>query len=142
MHATEPRYPRPTGATDLARRATLGIGVAVVAVLAAQVLVDALGVDVGASGPTSPFAATPLVSSTIVSGAGATVVYAGLVRYTGRPVRNFVALSVVVFALLLLPAVLVAPSLGISPAGQAVLVGYHVLVAVPITAFLVGAVPR
>lgn len=90
----------------------------------------------------SPFAAGPLVGTTVVAGAAAAIVYAGVVRFTDRPVRNFAAVAVVVFALQLLPVFVVAPSFGVTPVGQAVLVIYHVLVAVPIVAFVTGAVQR
>lgn len=142
MATVHPRYPVAESAGTLARRATLGIGVAVIAVLLGQALVAALALNVGPSGSMSPFTAGPLIGTTVVAGAAASIVYAGLVRFTGSPVRNFAAVSVVVFTLQLLPVVVVAPSLGVTPVGQAVLVVYHVLVAVPIVAFVTGAVQR
>ena len=136
MTATEPRYALPNTGRGLARRTTLGVAVA--AVLIAQVAVTTLGLDVGATGAMSPFSAGPLVVATVVAGAGAAVVCAGLIRFTARPVRDFVAVSAVVFALQLLPVIAVAPSLGVTAVGQAVLVLYHVVVAVPIVAALLG----
>ena len=138
MTATEPRYALPNTGRGLARQTTLGVAVAVAAVLIAQVAVTALGLDVGATGAMSPFSAGPLVVATVVAGAGAAVVCAGLIRFTGRPVRNFVAVSAAVFGVQLIPVVTLAPSLGVTPVGQAVLVIYHVIVAVPIVAALLG----
>jgi hypothetical protein len=134
------RYPTPRTAVDLTRRTTLGVLVAVVALLLVRGLVDALAVDIGAAGPMSPFALTPLVSSTVVAGAGAAVAYAALDRLTERPVRNFVALAVVVFLGMLVPVVVVSPTLGVTAAGQVVLVVFHLVVAVPLVAFIAGAV--
>jgi hypothetical protein len=142
MATARTRYSLPSSAGGLARRATLGIGVAVLAVLVAQGIVDALALDVGVSGPMSPFAAGALVTSTVAAGAGAAVVYAGLVRFTDRPVRNFIAAAGVVFAVMLIPVIAFAPSLGVTTVGQAVLAVHHALVAVPIVAALVGAVSR
>jgi hypothetical protein len=142
MATARTRYSLPESGIGLARRTALGIGVAVVAVLVAQGIVDALALDVGASGPMSPFAAGALAASAVVAGAGAAVVYAGLVRYTDRPVRNFLAAAGAVFAVMLVPVLAFAPSLGVTPVGQAVLVAHHLVVAVPIAAFLIGAVSR
>ncbi len=142
MATSRKRYSLPSSGSGLARRAALGVAVAVIAVLVAQGVVDALALDVGAAGPTSPFTAGPLVASTVVAGAGAAVVYAGLVRFTDRPVRNFLAAAGVVFAVMLIPVIAFAPSLGVTPVGQAVLVIHHVLVAVPIVAFLIGTASR
>ena len=139
MATARTRYSLPESGIGLARRTALGIGVAVVAVLVAQGIVDALALDVGVSGPMSPFAAGALA---VVAGAGAAVVYAGLVRYTDRPVRNFLAAAGAVFAVMLVPVLAFAPSLGVTPVGQAVLVAHHLVVAVPIAAFLIGAVSR
>jgi len=47
-----------------------------------------------------------------------------------------------VFTLQLVPVFTFAPAFGVTPLGQWVLVLYHVLVAVPIVAFVTGAVPR
>lgn len=142
MTATYTRYPVPKTASNLARRTALGTGVAVVSVLVVQALVEGLNVGVGASGPMSPFAVGPLVGTTIVAGAAAAIVYAGLVRFTNRPTRNFAVVAVAVFALQLVPVFALAPSLGVTQIGQAVLVLYHVLVAVPIVAFVTGTVLR
>jgi hypothetical protein len=142
MTTKQTRYPIPDSGRDLARRTGLGTGVAVIAVLAAQAVVDALALEVGASGPMSPFTAGPLVSATVAAGAGAAVVYALLVRFTDTPVRNFVGAAGVAFVLQLLPVFLFAPSLGVTPVGQAVLVVHHAVVAIPIVAFLIDFVPR
>lgn len=142
MATDRPRYSLPTSAPDLARRTTVGVGIAVAAVLVAQALVDAFAVDVGGDGAMSPFAAGPLVGTTVVAGAAAAVVYAGVIRFTDRPMRNFLLLAGVAFALQLVPVVAFAPSLDVTPLGQAVLVAYHVLVAVPLVVSLLGAFPR
>lgn len=138
MATTRSRYVRPSTGGGLARRTALGVGVAVLAVLLAQGLVTLIGLNVGETGAMTPFATAPLVASSALAGAGAALVYAGLVRFTDRPVRNFVAASSVVFALLLVPVVAFAPSLGVTAVGQVVLVIYHVLVAVPIVGALIG----
>jgi peptidoglycan/LPS O-acetylase OafA/YrhL len=140
METNESRYPRPETGGALARRTALGVLVAVVAVLLAQAVVDALAIDVGAPETMSPFAAGPLVGTTVVAGIGAAVAYAAMVRFTERPVRNFLAVSVGVFAFMLVPVALFTPEMGITPAGQGVLVLYHVLVAVPLVSLVAGAI--
>ena len=136
------RYSIPTEPKELTSRTATGVFVAIVAVLLTQAMVNALGVDVGATGEMSPFSAAPLVGSTIVAGVGAAVTYAGLVRLTARPVRNFVALSTVVFIVMLVPVAVVTPTMDITLTGQAILVLYHLLVAVPLVAFIIGATSR
>jgi hypothetical protein len=134
------RYPVPRAGRTLAIRTALGVFVAIIALLIMQTLVDTLAIDVGDSDAMSPFAAGPLIGTTIVAGVGAALVYAGLVRFTDRPVRNFVALAAAVFVFMLGPVAFVTPSIGVTPTGQAVLVLYHLLVAVPIVAFIIGVV--
>lgn len=133
------QYPVPETSGGLARRTASGVFLAVVLVLLAQALVDALGIDVGATGSMSPFAAGPLIGATVVAGAGAAIAYAAVVTFTDQPVRNFVAIAAVVFVGMLVP-VFVAPPEGITTVGQGILVLYHALVAVPLVAFIVGAV--
>lgn len=140
METATTRYPIPTGAGDLARRTTVGVLTAVVATLLTRAIAGTLAIDLGATGAMTPFAAVPLVASAVFAGAGAAVAYAALVRLTERPVRNFVLLAGVVFVGMLLPVVLFAPALGVTTAGQALLVVLHVTVAVPLTAFVIGAV--
>jgi hypothetical protein len=134
------RYPVATTGGQLARRTAGGVLVGVVAALVVSGIVTALGLDLGVSGAQSPFGAVPIVMSTVVSGVGAAVAYAALARLTDRPVRNFTALSAVVFVAMLLPVFGVAPSLGLTAIGQGALVLIHVAVAVPLVAFVVGAV--
>ncbi|TQQ79335.1 hypothetical protein EGH24_11940 [Halonotius terrestris] len=134
------RYPVPESGVALARRTTLGVVVAIVALLLTQAIVTALGIDVGASGEMSPFAAGPLIGTTLVSGIGAAVVYTVVAKFTDKPARNFIAVAVGVFVLMLVPVAVVSPSMGVTAAGQAILVLYHVLVAVPLVAFIIGAV--
>lgn len=140
MDATPTRYPLPSGAADLARRTAVGVLVAVVAALLVDAVVAALSLPVGPSGATSPFASVPIVTSTVVAGAGAAVAYAVLIRVTAQPVRNFAVLAAVVFLGMLVPVVVVTPTLGVTTVGQVVLVVLHLVVAVPITAVVVGAV--
>jgi peptidoglycan/LPS O-acetylase OafA/YrhL len=78
--------------------------------------------------------------SSVAAGVGAAGAYAALDRLTSRPVRNFVALSVLVFLGMLIPVVTVTPSQGVSPIGQAVLVTPLAVVAVPLVAFVTGTV--
>lgn len=140
MDQTNARFPVAKTAGALSRRTAVGVGVAIVALLVTQALVDAVGVELGASGPMSPFASAPLVGATIVAGVGATIAYAATVKLTNRPVRNFVVISGGAFAVMLVPVVLVTPSMGMTPAGQGLLVLYHLLVAVPLVGFIIGAV--
>ena len=140
MAQTNVRLAVPRTGRALARRTTVGVGVALLAVLLTQAVVDALAVDVGTTGPMSPFAAAPLIGTTIVAGIGAAGAYAVMTTVTDSPARNFVVLAVGVFVLMLLPVALVTPSMGVTPVGQAILVLYHLLVAVPIVAFVVGAI--
>jgi peptidoglycan/LPS O-acetylase OafA/YrhL len=140
MEQTNVRFPVPRTGTVLARRTAAGVGVAIVGLLVVQAIVDALNVELGASGPMTPFAAPPLIGTTIVAGVGAAIAYAAMVKFTNRPVRNFVAVAVIVFAVMLVPVLLVTPSMGITPAGKGLLVLYHLLVAVPLVGFIIGAV--
>ena len=133
------RYPVARTGSTLARRTTVGVSLAVVLVLAVQALVDEVGVEVGATGAMSPFAAGPLVAAIVAAGIGAAVVYAVAVKRTARPVRTFALIAAGVFVLMLAP-VFLAPPEGITATGQAVLVLYHVLVAVPLVTFVTGAV--
>lgn len=139
MEITSTRYPVAANASSLVRRTTAGVVVAVVASLLVLGIVTLLGLDLGVPGPNSPFAVAPTIAGTVFAGAGAAVAYAVLARYTARPTRNFLALAGVVFAAMLLPILVVAPSMGVSPVGQAVLVLVHAVVAVPIVAALIGA---
>jgi hypothetical protein len=134
------RYPASTTPNELLHRTTFGVLVAVLGVLLAQGVVDLLALDVGTTGANSPFSAIPLVGSVVAAGAGAAVVYAGLVRFTERPTRNFLVVAAAVFAAMLVPVAVAAPGLGVTATGQAVLVVYHVVVAVPLVAFVTGAV--
>lgn len=134
------RYTRPETAGDLARQTTVGVLVAVVLALIIRAVALGIGVVLGPTGPTSPFASLPLVMTTVVAGVGAAVAYAVLDRSTARPVRNFLALAVVVFAGMLLPVVLFAPTLDVTPVGQMFLGVLHAVVAVPLVAFVIGAV--
>ena len=142
MAQATPQLPIPRAGTGLARRTTLGVLVAVVALLGTQAVVDATEIAVGATGAMSPFSAGALVGSAIVAGAGAALTYAAVDRFTARPVRNFVAIAAAVFLVMLVPVVAVAPAMGVTPIGQGLLVLYHLLVAVPLTAFVVGALAR
>jgi hypothetical protein len=140
MDQTGGRFTLPRNGSALARHTAAGVTVAIVVLLIAQALVDLVGIELGASGPMSPFAAVPLVGTTVVAGIGAAVVYAAVATLTDRPVRNFVAVGVVVFVVMLVPVVVVTPSMGLTPAGQGLLVLYHVLVAVSLVGFVIGAV--
>jgi len=134
------RYPVAATGGDLARRTTRGVFVGVLAALVVSGIVTALGHNLGASGAQSPFGAIPIIMSTVVAGVGAALAYAAVVRLTDRPVRNFTALSTVVFVVMLVPVFAAAPALGLSAVGQSALVLIHVAVAVPLVAFVVGAV--
>jgi len=140
MNASNTRYPIAATGGELARRTTAGVAVAVLASVAVLAIVGALNLQVGTSGPMSPFSAVPVVMSTVVAGIGAAVAYAALVRLTDRPVRNFVALAAVVFIAMLVPVFAVTPSLGVTTVGQFVLVVLHGTVAGPLVAFIVGVV--
>jgi hypothetical protein len=140
MATVTTRYPVAEDGRDLARRTAGGVLVAVVAALLVRTLVVALGLPFGAGGPASPFGTMPIVMSAVVAGAGAALAYAALVRLTERPVRNFTLLAAVVFAGMLVPVFAVAPAMGITLVGQATLVVLHAVVAVPLVAFVVGAV--
>ncbi|MFC6826923.1 DUF6069 family protein [Halopelagius fulvigenes] len=134
------RYAVPTGAGELVRRTTAGVLVAVVALLLVRTVVALSGANLGATGANDPFALGPGIAAATVAGVGAAVVYAALVRLTDRPVRKFVAAAAVVFAVMLVPVIVFAPTLGVTAVGQAVLVVSHVVVAVPLVAFVTGAI--
>ena len=137
---TQARYVSPETAGSLARQTTLGVLVAVVLALFVRGLALGSGVDLGPTGASSPFAVVPLVMTTMVAGAGAAVAYAALDRLTARPVRNFLLLGGLVFVGMMLPVVLFAPTLGVTPVGQVVLAVLHAVVAAPLVAFIVGIV--
>lgn len=134
-------YPVPTTAGELARRATLGTVVAIVAALLVRGIALAVSPDIGAgiTAP-SPFDVTSIVGFTIFSGLAAGVAYAALIRLTDRPVRNFVVAAVAFFVVMMGPLLTAAPAQGVSTVGLAVLFVMHVVVAVPLVAFIVGAV--
>jgi hypothetical protein len=140
MATVTSRYPVAKDGRALARRTAGGVLVAVVVALVVRTLAGAVGVPLGAGGPTSPFGTLPIVLSTVVSGTGAALAYAALVRLTERPVRNFTVLAAVVFAGMLVPVIFVAPAMGLTLFGQATLVVLHAVVAVPLVAFVIGAV--
>jgi hypothetical protein len=134
------RYPIAESGGTLVHRTSLGVSVAIVAVLVTQVIANALRLNVGAPATMSPFAAGPLIGSTIVAGIGAAMLYAVVITLTDRPVRNFVAVAATVFAFMLLPVILITPSMGVTPTGQGLLILHHVLVAVPVSVFILGIV--
>ncbi|WP_262177882.1 DUF6069 family protein [Haloarcula laminariae] len=140
MATISSRYPVASSGGELALRTAGGVFLGVVAALAVAAIAGALGLDLGVSGAQSPFGAVPIVTSTVVSGVGAAVAYAAIVRFTDRPVRNFTALSAAVFVVMLVPVFAFAPSLGLTAVGQAALVAIHAAVAVPLVAFIIGAV--
>jgi|AntRauTorckE6833_2_1112554.scaffolds.fasta_scaffold02684_4 hypothetical protein len=142
MAQATPRVSLPHAGGTLARRTALGVLVAILALLTTQAIVDAAEIAVGVTGAMSPFATAALVGSTIAAGVGAALTYAAVDRFTARPVRNFVAIAAAVFVVMLVPVFVVAPAMGVTPTGQGLLVLYHLLVAVPLTAFIVGAVGR
>jgi|GEM_PF-1011760 putative Mn2+ efflux pump MntP len=137
---TQARYVPPETAGDLAQQTTLGVLIAVVLALFVRTLALGVGVDLGPTGVSSPFALTPLVMTTVVAGVGAAVAYAALDRLTARPVRNFLMLGGLVFVGMMLPVILFAPTLGVTSVGQVVLAVLHAVVAVPLVGFVVGVV--
>lgn len=135
------RYAVPTSGADLFRRTALGVFVAILAVLLTRGIARALSADlVGPTQGPTPFDVVPIVTFVVFVGAGAAVAYAALDRLTARPVRNFLVAAGLVFAFLLVPLVTVAPAQGVTPLGQVVLFVFHVVAAVPLVAFVVGAV--
>jgi len=141
MSVINTQYPVAGSGSELARRTTAGVLVSVVlAVVVVVVGVDLLSLDVGDSGTWSPFGLLAVLVA-ILAGAGAAVAYAALVRYTDRPARNFGILSAAVFLLMLVPVFTFAPSQGVAEGtGQGLLVVLHAAVAVPLVAFISGAV--
>ena len=137
-----PHVSIPRTGNGLARRTAPGVLVAVLALLGTQAVVDAIEIAVGATGAMSPFSAGASVGSAIAAGVGAALTYAAVSRFTARPARNFVAIAAAVSLVMLVPVVAVAPAMGVTPIGQGLLVLYHLLVAVPLTAFVVGALGR
>jgi hypothetical protein len=77
------------------------------------------------------------VFTTAIAGVVASLLYAGLLRFTANPVRNFSVVSAVVFVLTTVPDVTYIPGVeGASAAQAAVLVLMHVVAAVIITGML------
>jgi hypothetical protein len=144
MSVRNARYPVARSGGELARRTAAGVLVGVVlTVIVVVVGVDVLGVEAlkgGEERAMSPFG-IPAVLSAVVAGTGAAVTDAALIRYTSRPARNFGILSATVFLLMLVPVFASAPEQGVSEGtGQALLVVLHAAVAVPIVAFVGGAI--
>ncbi len=121
--------------------ATLGTVMAILAALLVRALVLALDFDLGvaATGQT-PLVVGPIVGFTLFAATGAAVVYAALVRLTERPVRNFAVTAATFFAVMVGPLATVAPAQGVTTVRLAVPFVLHVVVAVPLVAFLVGSV--
>lgn len=89
-------------------------------------------------GPFGPLAAGPVVANSVVAAAGATLVYALVVRYAARPNRTFVAVAGA--ALVLSFAMFLAPDLaGAPPRLFGLLAVMHVTAAVVIVGVLTRA---
>ena len=144
MSPGDTQYPVARSGSELARRTAVGVLTGVVLVVVVAVIgIDLLGLEVlqtGEDRAMSPFG-IPAILSAVVAGVGAAVAYAALVRYTDRPTRNFGILSALVFLLMLVPAFTFATEQGVAGGvGQGLLVALHAAVAVPLVAFIVGAV--
>lgn len=126
------------GRTDSARsltlRTTIGTLIAVVFALGLRWIAVSTNPELAALGP---FAPLPIVVSVIVAGVGAALVYTVGVRYATRPVRTFLLAAGGVFVAMLLPVLLVAPTLGVGTIGQLWLVGLHLAVALPLVTAIV-----
>jgi hypothetical protein len=78
----------------------------------------------------------------IAFGIAATGVYFVLGRFTARPRRNFLVVSTLTFALMLVPALTVSPSVGVTGGLVWALVGLHAAAAVGIAGGLLGTLAR
>jgi hypothetical protein len=77
------------------------------------------------------------VITTAVAGVVASLLYAGLLRFTANPVRNFSVISAIVFVVTTVPDFTYIPGVeGASTAQAAVLVLMHVVAAIIITGML------
>ena len=135
MPPSSVRIRRAQTSRELVERGALSVGVAVVT----AVLVRTVAGTVVAVPPSfQPLAWSSVVAVTVVAGAGATLAYALVDRFTERTVRNFLALAAAVFVLMAVPLVTTVPALpGATPALVALLFVLHVVVAVGIVVPLV-----
>jgi hypothetical protein len=122
--------------TTLARRAlvaaVLGLGLTVLARIAAVALDPSLtGVE--------QFGWMPVVTVTLVSTAGAALVYAALDRFTARPARWFLVVAGAVFLVMLVPLTLGAAALDLTGNARFGLGVLHLTAAVGIVAGVLGA---
>lgn len=139
MGTSRVQYRVPVSGGDLAGRTAVGVFLGTLGLLVARAVVLWLGIDVGPTGAQSPFATVPLVATMIVAGVGAAVTYAALARLTARPARRFLDAAGIVFLVMLVPVFAFAPSMGVTFAGQVVLVAFHAIAAVPVVALVLGA---
>jgi hypothetical protein len=135
--STVPRAAR-IDRTTLVRRGLTAAGLALLAVALVRVVAVSLAPDLAAL---PPLGWGPLVASTLIAAAGATLVYALL---SDRPTatRDFLAVAATVLVVSFVPVVTVAPTVpGMSTAGLVALGAAHVAVAVGIVGPLVGRRP-
>ncbi|WP_101295493.1 DUF6069 family protein [Halegenticoccus soli] len=126
--------------TSIVERGLIALALAVLANALIRGIAVAL---VSGAESVDPLGWGPVLVSTAVAATMATGVYAALVRFTGRPTRNFVALAAVVLVASLIPIATVAPSIpGVTTPVLGALVAMHVASAVAIVAALTGAVNR
>ena len=85
--------------------------VAVVAAIVAAAVVRTAAVSLGVPATADPMQLDPILTSSAVGAAGATVVYGVLTRVSARPNRDFVVVAAVVLLLSLVPVVTVASGL-------------------------------
>jgi hypothetical protein len=131
---------RPVPAGTLVRAGAVAIVAGLVLVGGTRLLLGAL---VAIDPALGPFQWGPVLGSVVGFGVAATLVYGLFDRYTERADRLFVALAVVVFALMLLPVFVLGPSLGVASATlQAALVVLHVLAAAGIVGGILRTVRR
>jgi hypothetical protein len=131
--------------TSLGRLAGVG-ALAVVLAVVANLVVRTLAVSFFASPEFPPLAVGPTVLFTAVGVLGATVVFGLIARFSGRPVRLFRRVALVVLLLSLVPDVLLlvaAPFPGTSvPAVLALMVEHVVAWAISVYALTTLAVRR
>lgn len=80
---------------------------------------------------------TPTIAATLEAGVIASLLYAGLLRFSGNPTRTFTIIAAVVFVVTLIPDIVWVPTMpGSSAAQTATLMLMHVVGALVITPLL------
>ena len=123
--------PERAAAAARGRFAVVGLATAAAAVIANVVVYFLAGALVGYDPRFLPLAdVTPTIFFTLLPAVVATLLYAGLLRWSGNPARVFTIVAVVVFVVTLIPGFVYIPTVpGASVEQTAILVLMHLVAA-------------